>query len=76
MDLLQAADDERASQGKAKKQQSDKDAMSHLDLANSFLGLFRKENDIVKPRQTGGQQTPLGPPHPFLEKGLISACCL
>jgi len=69
MDLLQAADDERASQGKAKKQQSDKDAMSHLDLANSFLGLFRKENDIVKPDKQEASKRPWALSIPFWKRG-------
>ena len=69
MDLLQAADDERVSQGKAKKQQSDKDARSHLDLANSFLGLFRKENDIVKPDKLEASKRPWALPIPFWKRG-------
>ena len=69
MDLLQAADDERVSQGKAKKQQSDKDARSHLDLANSFLGRFRKENDIGKRDKLEASKRPWALPIPFWKRG-------
>ena len=48
---LQAAEEERASRGKLKKQESDKDAMKHLTLGRSFLGLFRKENDTDRPSE-------------------------
>ncbi len=66
--LLQAADEERASQGKAKKKKSDKDAMEHLTLAESFLGLFRKENEIEKPSQLEASGRFWSLPMPFWKR--------
>ena len=42
---LQAANEGRAKEGKAKKRESDREAMKHMSLGRSFLGLFRKENE-------------------------------
>ncbi|CAL5224199.1 g6842 [Coccomyxa viridis] len=63
-----AADDERAHQGKAKKQKSDKDAMKHLTLAESFLGLFRKENETEKPSQLEAGRRVWSLPMPFWKR--------
>lgn len=65
---MQAADDERAHQGKAKKQKSDKDAMKHLTLAESFLGLFRKENETEKPSQLEASRRVWSLPMPFWKR--------
>ena len=63
--FLQAADEERASQGRAKKQESDEEAMKHLTLGKSFLGLFRKENETEQPSQLEASKRPWSLPMPF-----------
>ena len=66
--LLQAADNESVNQGKAKKQESDKDAMKHLTLANSFLGLFRSDNEKEKPSKLEASRRIWSLPIPFWKR--------
>ena len=65
---VQAADMERAREGKKKKERADRDALKHSTLARSFLGLFRKDNETEKPSQQEATPRSWSLPIPFWKR--------
>ena len=65
---VQAADMERAQEGKEKKKRADRDALKQSTLAQSFLGLFRKENKVEKPSQQEATPRSWSLPFPFWKR--------
>ena len=61
----QAADMERAQEGKEKKERADRDALKRSTLVQSFLGLFREENETEKPSQQEATPRSWSLPIPF-----------
>ena len=65
---MQAADMERAREGKEKKMRADREALKHSTLAQSFLGLFRKENETEQPSQQDATPRSWSLPIPFWKR--------
>ena len=65
---MQAVDMERAQEGKEKKERADRDALKRSTVAQTFLGLFRKENETEKPSQQEATPRSWSLPIPFWKR--------